>query len=191
MTDSETPQQPVLPVAAPAASRRRTFVLAGAAAGLAGSGLAWWRGQQTEVPQSVKEPVDGFWMQQWERPEGGVVRMQALRGRPLLINFWATWCPPCVEELPLINAFYDQNKAKGWQVLGLAVDKASAVQSFMAKMPCIFRWGWRACLAPSWVETWVTWPADCRLRWYSGQMGLWFSERWARSVRRIWRPGLV
>jgi thiol-disulfide isomerase/thioredoxin len=138
MTDSESPQQPALPPDAPAVSRRRTFVLAGAAAGLAGAGLAWWRGQQTEEPQALKEPVDGFWTQQWERPEGGVVRMQALRGRPLLINFWATWCPPCIEELPLINAFYDQNKSKGWQVLGLAVDKASAVQSFLAKMPLHF-----------------------------------------------------
>jgi len=138
MTDSESPQQPALQPDAPAASRRRTFVLAGAAAGLAGAGLAWWRGQQTQVPPAVKEPVDGFWMQQWVRPDGGVVRMQALRGRPLLINFWATWCPPCVEELPIIKAFYDQNKAKGWQLLGLAVDKASAVQSFLAKMPLHF-----------------------------------------------------
>jgi len=66
------------------------------------------------------------------------MRMADFRGRPLLLNFWATWCPPCVEELPLINAFYKENLANGWQVLGLAVDKASAVQAFLKKMPLEF-----------------------------------------------------
>jgi thiol-disulfide isomerase/thioredoxin len=57
--------------------------------------------------------------------------MQSFQGRPLLINFWATWCPPCIEELPLIETFYQENKAKSWQVLGLAVDNAERVQSFL------------------------------------------------------------
>jgi thiol-disulfide isomerase/thioredoxin len=64
--------------------------------------------------------------------------MESFRGRPLLLNFWATWCPPCVEELPLINAFYRENKANGWQVLGLAVDNLAPVQSFLKKMPLDF-----------------------------------------------------
>jgi thiol-disulfide isomerase/thioredoxin len=75
---------------------------------------------------------------QWETPQGGTVSMQAFQGRPLLVNFWATWCPPCVEELPLINDFYRQNKANGWQVLGLAVDKLAPVQAFLHKMPLDF-----------------------------------------------------
>ena len=64
--------------------------------------------------------------------------MQTFQGRPLLINFWATWCPPCVEELPLINAFFRQNTSKGWQVLGLAIDQPSAVRSFLARTPVSF-----------------------------------------------------
>jgi thiol-disulfide isomerase/thioredoxin len=67
--------------------------------------------------------------------------MQSFRGRPLLLNFWATWCTPCVEELPLINDFYRQNKANGWQVLGLAVDKLAPVQAFLQKMPLDFAIG--------------------------------------------------
>jgi len=83
--------------------------------------------------------VGGFWALQWEVPQGGgFMRMADFRGRPLLLNFWATWCPPCVEQLPLINAFYKENLANGWQVLGLAVDKASAVQAFLKKMPLEF-----------------------------------------------------
>ncbi len=75
---------------------------------------------------------------QWDMPQGGRVAMEAFRGRPLLVNFWATWCAPCVEELPLINDFYRQNKANGWQVLALAVDRLASVQSFLQKMPLDF-----------------------------------------------------
>ena len=64
--------------------------------------------------------------------------MSSLKGRLLLINFWATWCPPCVEELPLINAFYQQNSKKGWQVLGLAVDNLAPVKNFLIKTPVNF-----------------------------------------------------
>ena len=64
--------------------------------------------------------------------------MEAFRGHPLLVNFWATWCAPCVEELPLINDFYRENKVNGWQVIGLAVDKPGPVQSFLQKMPLDF-----------------------------------------------------
>ncbi len=64
--------------------------------------------------------------------------LAALRGKPLLVNFWATWCPPCVEELPLLNAFYGQQRDQGWQVLGLAVDQSSAVRTFLQRLPLDF-----------------------------------------------------
>ena len=48
--------------------------------------------------------------------------MKALQAAPVLLNFWATWCPPCVEELPMLNAFYRESTRPGWQVVGLAID---------------------------------------------------------------------
>ncbi|MBL8335657.1 MAG: TlpA family protein disulfide reductase, partial [Rhodoferax sp.] len=46
--------------------------------------------------------------------------------------------PPCVEELPLLDRFFAENSANGWQVLGLAVDQAAPVQSFLQRMPLRF-----------------------------------------------------
>ena len=121
------------------ASHNRRLLLGGTAAGAAllGLGLAWWRNPVSETVQAA-QLVDGFWAMQWDTPQAGALSMQSFRGRPLLLNFWATWCAPCVEELPLINDFYRQNKGKGWQVLGLAVDKLLPVQSFLKKMPLDF-----------------------------------------------------
>ncbi|MES2952824.1 MAG: TlpA disulfide reductase family protein [Pseudomonadota bacterium] len=120
------------------ASRRRMLLGATAAtAALLGAGAAWWR-QQIPAAAVASPPVDGFWALQWDTPQGGKLSMQSFQGRPLLLNFWATWCAPCVEELPLINDFYRQNKSNGWQVLGLAIDKLAPVQAFLNKMPLDF-----------------------------------------------------
>lgn len=122
-----------------AASAPRRSVLLGAActAALAGVGVGWWTARDGGVPTG-REPIEGFWSLRWETPEGRSLSMQSFRERPLLLNFWATWCPPCVEELPLINAFFRQNKGNHWQVLGLAVDKLEPVQAFLKKTPLDF-----------------------------------------------------
>lgn len=118
-------------------NRRLLLGATAATAALLGLGAAWWRAQSPELPATTPA-VEDLWGMQWDTPQGGTVYMQAFRGRPLLVNFWATWCPPCVEELPLINDFYRQNKVNGWQVLGLAVDKLAPVQAFLQKMPLDF-----------------------------------------------------
>ena len=114
----------------PSPNRRNLLLTAGAIAALAGAGVAWWRySPQTAAPGAEAE----FWALQLETPAGQPLALASLRGRPLLVNFWATWCPPCIEELPLLNAFFRQNSARGWQVLGLAVDQTSSVRNFLDK----------------------------------------------------------
>lgn len=119
-------------------SRRGVLIGAGVLATTVGAGVSWMLAQPGGVTGGATEPAPGFWALEWEKPQGGVLRAQALRGRPLLINFWATWCPPCVEELPLINDFFRAHQAHGWKVVGLAVDRLPAVQSFLTKMPLDF-----------------------------------------------------
>jgi thiol-disulfide isomerase/thioredoxin len=129
---------PLLPEQ-PESDTRRRFLLGmtAAGAGILGVGAALWRMQAPDAPPPTP-PAEGFWTSQFDLPQGGTVSMGAFRGRPLLVNFWATWCAPCVEELPLINDFYRKNKANGWQVIGLAVDKLTPVQAFLQKMPLDF-----------------------------------------------------
>jgi len=106
-----------------------------AAAGATGMGVAWQRFQAEPVtPQAHAE----FWSLALETPDGQALSLSSFQGRPLLLNFWATWCPPCVEELPMLNAFYGEHQARGWQVLGLAVDQPSAVRRFLEKLPLDF-----------------------------------------------------
>lgn len=107
----------------------------GAAAALAGAGAAWWKFSPRDVPQDVTREL---WPRSFETPTGETLTMQSLRGRPLLLNFWATWCPPCVEEMPLLDSFYRQNAAKSWQVVGLAIDQPSAVRTFLQRTPVTF-----------------------------------------------------
>ena len=112
------------------ASRRNLVLGVGAAAAVAGVGVALWRFEPQDVTNAESHP---FWGQQFETPAGEALAMAGFQGQPLLLNFWATWCPPCIEELPMIDAFWRQNSGNGHQVVALAIDQPSAVRKFLSK----------------------------------------------------------
>ena len=58
----------------------------------------------------------------------------AYAGRPLLINLWASWCGPCIREMPELQRFAADQGANGVQVVGIALDDPAAVQAFLARM---------------------------------------------------------
>lgn len=111
---------------------RRRWLYGGVAAlaGLGGAGLALRKFSLNEIDEPA---LAALWGMSFETPDGAQLSLSAMRGRPLLINFWATWCPPCVEELPLLDSFFRENKSNGWQVIGLAVDRLEPVQAFLAR----------------------------------------------------------
>lgn len=121
--------------------RRRRAVTIGVAgvAVMAGAGVAWWKMSPDASSGDERNATSiDLWRSEFETPQGGRLSMANFQGKPLLLNFWATWCPPCVDELPLLDRFYQENTPKSWQVLGIAVDKLDAVQRFLLKMPLQF-----------------------------------------------------
>ena len=82
----------------------RRLILAGAGAGAAALGAAFaWRRLN---PPAASPVAQAFWARRFTGLDGAELDVARWRGRPLLVNFWATWCPPCVKELPEINQFY-------------------------------------------------------------------------------------
>jgi cytochrome c biogenesis protein CcmG, thiol:disulfide interchange protein DsbE len=64
--------------------------------------------------------------------DGGMVDLASYRGRPVLVNFWATWCAPCVREFPLLRRTLDQHRGDRLVVLGVLVnDSADKARAFV------------------------------------------------------------
>jgi thiol-disulfide isomerase/thioredoxin len=58
-------------------------------------------------------------------------KIREWQGKVVVLNFWATWCPPCREETPLFVALQEEYGARGVQFVGLAIDEQEAVQNFV------------------------------------------------------------
>jgi thiol-disulfide isomerase/thioredoxin len=97
--------------------------------------------------------IGGYWLAQTLRPEPEITAMKTYgggeminftlpeldgkkhsleewRGKVIVLNFWATWCPPCREEIPLLIALQKQRAAEGLQVVSVAIDNETAVRPY-------------------------------------------------------------
>ena len=119
--------------------RRQSLWLGGAGVAAAALGV-WWGGRRLSLdPASGADSAPaGFWQLRFAQPQGGELALADFKGRPLLLNFWATWCPPCIRELPDLNRFHETLGPKGWQVVGIAVDGPTPVREFLTRMPLSF-----------------------------------------------------
>jgi peroxiredoxin len=69
-------------------------------------------------------------------PKGEKVNFADSRGKVILLDFWATWCPPCREEIPYFNELYSQYKKDGLEIIGISLDQGNpeGVQKFLDKL---------------------------------------------------------
>jgi len=79
-------------------------------------------------PQAGK-PAPDF---QFQSPDGQATSLGDLRGKPVLINFWASWCVPCRHEMPYIQQVYDEWQTKGMVLLAINIGESSSkVKGFL------------------------------------------------------------
>jgi len=85
-------------------------------------------GESNQVAQ-VGMPAPDF---QFQNPDGQHTSLSDLQGKPVLINFWATWCGPCRFEMPYLQQVYEEWSDKGLVVLAINIGESSAqVEAFM------------------------------------------------------------
>jgi thiol-disulfide isomerase/thioredoxin len=101
------------------------------AAMLAGVGVASaWQGSVQQA--GAKAIFDPLFAQRFPDATGREFALEQWLGKPVVVNFWATWCPPCVKEMPDLEALH--KKYDGIQFLGLGIDTASNMLAFADKV---------------------------------------------------------
>jgi cytochrome c biogenesis protein CcmG, thiol:disulfide interchange protein DsbE len=73
-----------------------------------------------------------------ETAQGEIFDLAAMRGKVVLVNFWATWCAPCLRELPAIGDFHQKHRAEGFEVIALSIDEPRnrrKMMTLLSKLP--------------------------------------------------------
>jgi len=99
--------------------------------------LGWWMSATSTAPADLAVAHRGEVLppMRLSALDGRVVSLPAdYAGRPLLINLWASWCGPCVREMPALQRFHAQQGGNGVQVVGIALDDPQAVRAFLGRV---------------------------------------------------------
>jgi thiol-disulfide isomerase/thioredoxin len=111
-----------------------------------GAGAGWLIGTRVKRPalppapaERPSVPVESV-LPDLRLPQsgGGTRSLAEFRGRPVLVNWWATWCPPCVKEMPLLDAFAKRQGERGIAVVGIALDDPAKVAEFLQRVPVAY-----------------------------------------------------
>lgn len=82
--------------------------------------------------------AEAFLAQTFNDLDGQPVAMARWRDRIVVVNFWATWCPPCVEEMPELSELQQKYRDRGLQVVGLGVDSPDNIRKFSEQRPVAY-----------------------------------------------------
>jgi thiol-disulfide isomerase/thioredoxin len=79
--------------------------------------------------------IKAFFANPWQTPDGKSVDTKEWRGKVLVVNFWASWCPPCVEEMPTLDKLQAEFKTQNVLFVGIGIDSPSNIRQFLEKTP--------------------------------------------------------
>ncbi len=111
-----------------------TIAILALAAGIY-TGLQQSNSNSHAVPLLSKESIDRLFASALNDPNGKTQAFAQWQGKMLVLNFWASWCPPCREEMPAFSRLQTKYAAKDVQFVGIALDTAEMVREFSALHP--------------------------------------------------------
>lgn len=79
--------------------------------------------------------IKAFFANPWQTPDGKAADTDQWRGKVLVVNFWASWCPPCVEEMPTLDALQEEFKNQNVLFVGIGIDSPSNIRQFLEMTP--------------------------------------------------------
>ncbi len=84
----------------------------------------------TQMVEGAQQSTAPLFAASFPNEMGETKPLSAYQGKTVVLNFWATWCEPCREEMPELSALHDAYAAKNVVVLGVAIDEVSAIDEF-------------------------------------------------------------
>lgn len=112
--------------------KKKTILFAAVALAFAGAGVIVGN-RHTTPAQAAAPAVGSFFSQTFADANGQPQQMNQWKNKTLVVNFWATWCPPCVDEMPELSALQHELAASKVQILGIGIDSPSNIAQFSAK----------------------------------------------------------
>lgn len=99
------------------------------------AGYRLWDVTRTGAPQVAPETLSRLGSTQFADTANQSRTLDGFKGKVIVVNFWATWCPPCREEMPAFSRLQETLASRGVQFVGIGIDSPSAIREFAHQAP--------------------------------------------------------